>query len=361
MRLLLALVVCLALLAATFASARGDEAGGIEYDEISRSILPGASPPPPGAFQSDLALVRDGKIITENPMMAQMPAAPAMPKLSPWSFLGAILNPAAALLGAVSQLLMGGMEKGITSKYRNYESGQLQRVAYYGTMGRAENRATGHVLITDTVKLRQYDLDPASQSYRVVDLASAQAAAMPDSNSSGGSATVTVDVRTVKSDGQSIEGAGTDLYEIVEDVTVSNASGQCRAMHVRFDTLQYVAKNLAAPAGTSATFDAMIRAHPEFAAGPKCSATATVHTDGVRVPADRLILYSRMTMSMPEQQAQLKAEAAKAQAQGQALPDWVKNGSMEFSMVTERGNVRTIGAEQAASLFSVPPSFTLAH
>lgn len=363
MRLFVAIVVCLALLAAMFAVARGDAAAGIQYDEISRFIMPGATPPPPGAFATDLALVHDGKIVSENPMISQMPVMPAMPKLTPFSFLGAIFNPLGTLLGMGTQALMGGimggMEKGMLSKYRHYESGQLQHVAYDGTMGRAENRATGHVLITDTVKLRQYDLDPTTQSYRVENFSGAQNPPVPQTTSGGGTASVTVDIRTTKSAGMAFEGVDTDLYEIVEDVTVSKPTGTCKPMHMRFDTLQYVAENLAAPAGTSATLDQVMRAHPELAAGPNCTATTAVHTDNVAVPADRLILYSRMTMSMPDVQAQLKAESAKAQTQGQKLPSWMTSGSVNFTTVTERGNVRPLTQADSGALFSVPPGFTL--
>ena len=365
MRLFLALIACLALVAAAFATARGDSSAGIQYDEISRSILPGATPPPPGAFAADLALVHDGKIVSENPMMAQMPSAPAMPKLSPLSFLGAIFNPAAALLSLGTQALMGGIMGGMTggmmSKYRNYESGQLEHVTYYGTMARAENRATGHILITDIGKQRQFDIDPAARSYRAMNFSDMAVAPVPQTGKSGGTATVTVDAHSIKSAGQPIEGVATDMYETVEDVVVSNASGTCRNMHMRFDTVQFVATTLAAPSGSSSTFDQLMRSRPEMAAGPNCAAQVAVHTDGVAPPADRLIIYSRMTMSMPEMQAQLKEEAAKAQPQGQKLPDWMSSGAMSFSMVTERGNVRPVAPADASALFVVPAGFTLTH
>jgi hypothetical protein len=267
------------------------------------------------------------------------------------------MNPMGALLGMGLSAIMGGVTSGMMNKYRNYESGQLQHVAYYGAMGRAENLATKHVLITDLTKQRQYDLDLATKSYRVV--GTPQNFAPGQSDKSGGAASVTLDVHTTKSAGQPIEGADTDLYETIEDVNVTNASGGCRNLHLRLDTVRYVAKTLAAPRGSSTTIDQLFLTHPEFAAGPNCTAQVTTHTDAVAIPGDRLILYSRMTMSMPEMQEQMKAEAAKAQAEGGQLPPWMKNGSMDVSMVTERGNVRRLTRGDTASLFSVPEGFAL--
>lgn len=347
MKRIFALVACVALVAPNA------PAYGVQYDEISRSIMPGATAPPPGAFHSDYAQLRDGKLIAENPMMAQMPQQPAMPKLSGFSLLGIALNPIAGLASLAMQAAMGSITSGMMSKYRNYESGQLQRVAYYGGFGRSENVATKHVVITDVRLGKQYDVDLSAHSYKV-NAFSAFVPAAPPSSGGSGTAQVHVLAQTTLSEGQEIEGAATDLYTTVQDVTIANASGKCRNMHMRMETVQYVAKNVAAPSGNTATFDRIYRDHPELAAGPDCAASVTASSTGPAVPSNRLVLYSRTTLSFPDMDAKMQAEV---QAHPDALPAFAR-GPMHVVAVTERGNVRQMANADVTALFAVPAGFT---
>jgi hypothetical protein len=357
-------LLCLALIAATGTSMQTSAGAGIQYDEISRTIMMGATPPPPGAFETDLAQVHDGKIVSANPMMANMPSVSSMmmPKFGLGSIFGAIMNPMGALMGMATQALMGGIMGGVMNgmmnKYRNYESGQLQHFAYYGNFTSFENMATKKLTIMDLAKREQYELDLAAQSYKVAPFGDWRSQ-IPQPSGGEGSASIDVNVNTTQKAGANVEGYDTDVYETIEDVTVTNAAGGCRNGHIRFETVQYVAKGLFVPSGSSMTLDQVMAQYPQFAAGGNCAATVSAHRNGSSVPPDRLVLYSRLTMTMPEMQAQMQQEAAQAGAAGQQLPSWMKSGTMAFSMVTERGNVKPVTAVDTASLFTVPSSFKL--
>lgn len=327
-------------------------ATGIQYEEISRSIMAGATAPPPGSFQSDLAQVHDGKLVSANPMMAQQPA---MPTFNAMSIFSLALNPLGGLMGLAESAMMGSVMSGMMSKYKNYESGQLQRVAYYGQFGRVENLATKHVLITDMQKQVAYDVDESTQSYRLTPFNPERAsAAMPSTQQSGaGSADVAVNTLTTKSAGQRIEGIDTDLYDTVTDVTVSNATGKCRNMQMRLETVQFVATSVSTPGESSATMDQILRSHPEMMAGQACVAQVHASGSGPTLPTDRLIVYSRTSISAPEMEAQAK----KAQAQGGQVPSWMTSGGPMVTMVTERGNIRPLAEGDVAALFAVPAGF----
>ena len=55
----------LSLAAALSVPIAGAQTAGIQYDEISRVIMPGATPPPPGAFATDVAAMQNG-VLTRN-------------------------------------------------------------------------------------------------------------------------------------------------------------------------------------------------------------------------------------------------------------------------------------------------------
>lgn len=361
MKTFLAFAALAALFAVTTASAQTPADAGIQYEEISRTIMMGATPPPPGGFEADFAQVHDGKIVSVNPLVAAIPKMPAMPKMGFSSFLGMIFNPAAALMNIAMQAALGSITSnamnGMVSKYRNYESGQLQRFAYYGGFSRFENVATKHLTIADPTKQQQYEMDLESQSYKITPITADWRSQLPKPAGTQGTASIDLAIQTTQQPGLTIEGYDTDLYSTVEDVTVTNATGSCHNMRMRLEIAQYLSKTVSMTTGTSMTLDQMLGDNPQFAAGSNCVANVTSHKSGVDVPGNRLVLYSRMAMEMPDQEAQMRQAAQKMAAEGQTVPDFMKIGGPVMVMVTERGNIKSVAASDVSTLFAVPSGF----
>lgn len=359
MRLFFVVVACAALLVTTLAATSSGTESGLQYDEISRVLAPGSTPPPPGAFQTDYAQLRDGKLMAENQMMPsaqqmqQMQSA-MMPQMGLSTILVGLLNPGMALLqlvqGAAMGGIMGGMASGMMNKYRRYQSGQLQRFAFYGTLAREENVATKKVYITDAQKDREIQLDLNAQTYKVGNVTNPMDQKVP-APSGGGSAQIDVSAQTTQGQHQTIEGIDAVLYDTVENVAITNATGGCLKSNMRVETVQYVAPGISVPPAMAMTFDRILRDHPEFAAGPHCTPSINRRAGGVQVPQDRLIVYSRTTIDMPEEQAKLN------QMQG-SLPPYMRGKSMGIAIVTERGNVKPVAQTDVQTLFSVPSGYT---
>jgi len=236
------------------------------------------------------------------------------------------------------------------NKYRHYESGQLQRFAFYGTLAREENVATKKAFISDAQKSKEIQLDLNAQTYKVGDISNPMNQQLP-APSGGGSAQIDVHAQTTKGDRQTFEGIDAVSYDTLESVAVTNATGSCQKINMRVETVQYVATGISVPPAVAMTFDRIFRDHPEFAAGPHCTASVTRRTSGVQVPQDRLIVYSRTTISMPEEEVKI------GQMQG-SLPPYMRGKSMDMSIVTERGNVKSVAQGDVPALFGVPPGFT---
>jgi hypothetical protein len=341
----LLLTACFAALA--FAIAR-PATPAIQYDEISRAILPGSTPAPPNiAFATDSAQLKDGKIYQTMKPQGPPPSMMA-PQMGLGSIFGAIFNPMGALMGMGEQMLMGaimgGMMGGATHA-QTVESGRATRIAYYGEMMRYDNLAENTVTLYDAKNRTRTQIDLTKRQYKTVAADSAMPA-MPSPPPSGsrdaGSANVRIDVQRTQGGDATIADLPATEYDTVTNVMISGATGSCHDMTLSIHTVEYAAKTVAPPGVSAPTFSSVLLSRPEVLAGEGCTAKVQTTANGPAAPANSLVLYSRTSLEIPEM-------AAMAAQMGQK--------PQQFWMVTERGNVRPVTASEAATLFSVPAGF----
>lgn len=322
-------------------------APAIQYDEISRTVMLGATPAPAAdAFTADASQVKDGKITSK------MPQAPSMPQMGGGlgsSLLGSIFNPMGALMNIGMQMVMGSIMSSVMSGAMhggNIESGRETHVAFYGTMARFENYAEKTVTIVDMKTSKRTELDLAKRQYRVSAVDS-QMQAMPQMGSAGGaegSGTANVTLTVVRTQGGTATIAGVEAaeYDTTATIAIANATGSCHDMTMQFQTVEYYANATPAPGGSRPTLTKALIDHPEMLAGQGCTAKAQVSQSGPALPENRLMLYSRTQISSPEMEAAAKQSG---------------HAPQQMWMVMERGNIRPVTAAEAAGLFTVPEGF----
>jgi hypothetical protein len=343
----LLLAVCFAVASSAISSAEETAAPFplLQYDEISRAVLPGETlPAPSDAFTTDYAHAHDGKI-TSKIAQSAMPQIPK-PHFGFGDILSAAFNPMAALMnvglqmamGGIMGAMMGGMMRG------EMESGRLYHFAYFEGSMRSESLADKTAMIFDAKTRTGTQLDLAKQQYKLVPQQTAGEAIPPagEPATRGDGDSATIDLNTQRTQGVDavIAGVETTEYDVVTTVTIPNGSGSCNNMKMRMETTEYVADTVLGPSGSTGMFATLLAQHPEYFAGSACSGKVTSSDSGPQIPENHFVIYSR-TVIVPDMPGADKAAAHAPQ----------------IAMVVERGNIKPVSAEEARTLFSVPAGF----
>lgn len=289
----------------------------LQYDEITRSVLPPTTPPPPGSFSADYAVA-----------VAATP--PSMPKMN----VGMIFNQAAAKAYAEQMQQMANAL-------------HLTRYTYYRGWIRRDDPVAQTATIEKCDKRQYVKLDLAKRTYTTIDESAACAtpstlpAAPPAAPSQAEPGTV--DVSATASNTSvgplTIDGIATTGWNRDVEVKLANATGSCRNADLKMSMIQYVStikmprRFCPLPRGMS----------PLAAAGaaqggctPKidtANGNFDIESAGLGVgSSDNLVMFSTMSVGGG------------------------KSAAMGFFV--ERGNVRWIGAHDAAALFEIPAGFT---
>jgi len=316
----------------------------LQYDEISRAILPGETAAAPAdAFATDFAQAHDGKITSKiaHSGMPQMPK----PHFGFGGILSAALNPMGALMNIGLQMVMGGIMGAMMggAMRGEMESGRVYHYAYYEGSMRSESIADKTAMIFDGKTRTGTQLDLAKQQYKIMSQQNAPAAMPPagesGSGNDGGNVDIGLNTERTKGADAVIGGVETTEYDVVTTVTISNGSGSCNNMKMRMETTEYVANTLLGPSGSTAMFAQVLTQHPEYLAGTGCAGKVTSSDTGPPIPENHFIVYSRTVMvpEMPGMDAAAKAP--------------------QFAMVVERGNIKPVSAAEATALFTVPAGF----
>jgi hypothetical protein len=337
-------------LAAAVTAGNAAVPAGLQYDEIVRVVIGPATPPPPGAFQSDLAEIA-------NPAPATAQAAPKHRGFSLANVVGSVLsggNPVEAAAEtaaevATSSMLektMGGMLGPLNAFNDFMQKGKAQRYTYYRGWERVDDTSAQTATITKYDRHQIITLDLAKKTYTIVDPDAmpaqspehadrpAQAAPAPQPGTAAIVLTRTGDALGARA----IDGIATHGYNETVGMNISHATGSCRNGSFSMSTTEYVSA-LSEPKLTSsrAVLPRVPMSSRALVTRGGCTPTFSAHDSGPVAPSGRLVMYSLVSM----------------------LPQNASNADHpSFSFVTERGNVKTPSASALAALFAIPPGFT---
>ncbi|GAC1535566.1 MAG: hypothetical protein NVS2B17_05990 [Candidatus Velthaea sp.] len=338
---------------------------GLQYDELVRVVI-GATPPPPGNFQADVAAIN-------SPVpVAATTAAPRKRGLSGLgSLAGAVLsgqNVGEAAAGmAVSNVIDAQMDRVLSAAagsyaaaFRGLVNGKVERHAFYNGWERVDDLAAQTATIRKCNLNQVVKLDLAKKTYSIYDPTSepvdSPAPASPPSKRGRNAETPQPEApgtavadfsQTVRPLGpQRIEGLDTAGYDDQTTFAVTQASGSCRNGNFGFASRAYYSK-LAQPVSVCPITPAR-RRYPEtpvnMVASGGCRPTFTAHKSGPVPPVGKLALYQAIGFS----------------GGSGATPAPAASGSPAgFTFLTERGNVESLVAGDAAA-FEIPKDFTKA-
>jgi hypothetical protein len=343
-------------------------APGLAYDEIVHIVI-GATPPPPGNFQADVAAL--------NAPIASATPTPAARKrgIGFGALAGAVLGGggagsiAGSLAGdAVSISMDNAMQQSLGTQFaalgssiRSFLQPHLIRYAYYNGWERVDDVADQTATIRKCDMGQVYKLDLAKKTYSIYDPNSEPApSTAPPAPQRGarpqpagasapappGTAIADISATTKALGPMRIENQSTAGYDSTASFATTQATGSCRNASASITTEEYLSA-LNRPLVTSCP----IRRAPvpesadEVLTPPQptggCRPTLTFHHSGPPVPVGKLSLYTLVTMN----------------AAASATPAPTASGASNIGFLTERGNIKTLGATDV-SLFSVPPDFT---
>jgi len=322
---------------------------GLQYDEIVRVAAGTTTPPPPGAFETDLSAIMNG---SQTTAAAPKPAK----KRGLGNMISAVLtgNAADVVVDAATQKIVdnavGGMMGSLNALRDFMQAGKLERHAFYKGWERVDDIAAK----TATIKkcdLRQYiELNLEKKSYRVTDPTAAQAStASHASNASSqtpapeqpGTGVVDFTRKGTALGSQTLSGIETSGYSGRNSLTVSQATGSCRNGSFTVVTAEYVSAMKQPRAICPLPASPRVPMEPKYVvARGGCKPTFTLHSSGPVAPSGRLTLYTRLAF-LPQNSNDESAS--------------------QFSFVTERGNVKQLNKSDIASLFQIPAGFTKEH
>jgi hypothetical protein len=336
---------------------------GLAYDEIVRIVV-GATPPPPGSFQADVAAVNSP---------APAASAPARKRGigSLVNIAGAVLNGggAGAVAGSVASDVVGGaMENAIEQSMgaqfgalgaaaRSFLQPHLLRYAYWNGWERVDDVGA------QTATIRKCDigqvvrLDLARQTYSVyapdAEPTAAPAAPPPARRGRGpaadpsqpGTMVAELTEATTPLGPLRIENQATTGYNATTTFSTSQSTGSCRDASASIRSVEYFS-NLNQPTVTSCPLrrPALPRNAGEVVTTPTggCRPTFTFHRSGPTPPTTKLALYALVSFS----------GGASAAPQPAGSP-----AAGGFAFLTERGNLKTLGPGDAGR-FDVPANFS---
>jgi len=336
----------------------------IAYDEILKFAI-ASTPPPVGSFESDYAAI----VAPPSPVAAEPKKRGLFGGINVGSLAHAVANggdPGAAVGNAAASQIAGSAIdnaiaksldnalKPVAAQLSRFANGTLERHAFYNGWERVDDVTGNTATILKCAEHRRIVLDLARKTYRIDDPAAPEPASTSTSTSKSGG-------HTCRDTGDAKPSApGTGVLSISSD---TKALGSTRVGRV--DARGYTSTNtIAIQKSTGSCKDGSFgvsqtayysayeipRAycplpktlrHPQTPADMVtaskpggCHLTPSLRVTGPAQPSDRLALYELLTMGASNSQG---------------------NGSMSF--LVERGNVRTLGASDAAA-FDVPAGFT---
>lgn len=338
---------------------------GLAYDEIVRVVV-SATPPPPGNFSADLAAVN------APPALASPTAAPRKRGLGGLANIaGAVLSGggANAVAGAVAgealgnaidnavQQSLGAQFAGLAGAMQSFLQPHLLRYAYWNGWERIDDVTLQTATIRKCDMGQVVELDLAHKTYTVATPGNEPTSApvaqpqhrgrpAPAAPAQPGTTVATLSETTKVLGPMRIENQPTTGYDATTTFATTQSTGSCRDGSASIRTVQYISP-LVRPAVNSCP----IRRAPVPQTGTEvvtlptggCKPTLNVQRSGP-TPPNRLALYSLVTIT----------GSAGSAPQPSASP-----GIGGFGFLTERGNLKTLGAADAA-LFSVPADYTKA-
>jgi hypothetical protein len=268
----------------------------LQYDEISRMIVPPATPPAPGTFQTDYQTIVSAG--------------------SPEDLMKSAGNP---------EELMARMSLGHVTRY-----------AYYNGWIRTDDLVAQKATIEKCQQHQYIALDLAKKTYTIQNTQPAcPTPQMPTYGHASsyqpqpGSADMTVSGTLRDLGPLTIDEIGTTGAEYGMQMQTTNATGSCRNGDFKMDQTRYVSQirvpRAFCPLPRTMTSGGMI------SRGTGCD--PRMHVSGTLSglnDADRLVMYSRIGIGQ---------------------------GGVG-AMVIERGNIKWLGGAAAESLFAIPPGFT---
>ncbi len=361
----LTLSICVAVTAAYGTASSAPTSSSLQYDEIVRVVVGQATPPPPGAFQADLAAI-------QNPPADQ--AATAPPKKHGFgNILGAVLTGQSPIdaagddltQNAMSHMMdhaMEGMLGSLNAFTAFMKQGKVARYAFFNGWERVDDTAAQTATISKFDRHQIIELDLKKKTYRTIDTSEkpetaeteapvkhpSRSRSAPEQREQPGTAVVDLSLQGRSLGPQVLDGIPTSGFVNKMTLAMTQATGSCRNGSFSMKSSQYFsrfAEPQVAYASAAARPAARVPTDPRsMVTRGGCMPTFTMHNSGPTPPTGRFMMYSNIAMQ-PQQEAASGASASPA-------------GSSSFAFVTERGNVHTLSPSTAAGLFEFPPDFT---
>jgi len=339
---------------------------GLQYDEIVRMVV-GATPPPPGNFQADLAALASP---------AAVAATQAPKRRHGFGNLGALAggllsgNVGGAVTGAATDAVVGNamdaqmdrMLAATTGAFagalRGLTQGRVERHSFYSGWERVDDVAAQTATIRKCDLHQVINLDLAKKTYSIVDptARSSDAGPAPAPRSHErregtpaperpGTAVAQFSNVVTETGPRKLDGIDTTGYDDTTKFAVTQATGSCRNGSFSFHSKTYYS-GLATPRLVCPLAAMPPQRYPQrpenFVASGGCRPTFTAHKSGPVPPAQNLAMYSTIAMNG---------------SSGEAAPAPSGSPAPGFVFLTERGNVHTLSAANA-SLFEIPSDFT---
>jgi hypothetical protein len=341
-------------------------APGVAYDEIVR-VMVGATPPPPGNFQADVAALN-------SPQVAATPTPAPRRGIGFGAIAGAVLGGGgvggvggAIASDAASNAMSNALQQSLGTQFaalgasiRSFLQPHLMRYAYYNGWERVDDVSEQTATIRKCDIGQVYQLNIAKKTYSIYDPNSepTPAAAPPPPPPRGarpvaagapeppGTAVADISATVTPLGPLRIENQPTNGYASTVAFATTQSTGSCKNASASITTQDYFS-----PINRPSVTSCPIRRAPvpesanEAVTPPQttggCRPTMTFHNSGPTVPAGKLSLYTLVSMS----------------ASAGATPAPSASGNPGIGFLTERGNIKALGAPDTA-LFSVPSDFT---
>ncbi len=312
----------------------------LQYDQIVRMVIPPATPPAPGSFQADYA------VITGGPAGASADASAATPTPAPkhggiGSLLSTVMGGQPPNGGSPDE--SGGNFGGAMDAMRK---GTLTRYTYYKGWLRTDDVVHQTAVISKCQEHEYITLDLAKKTYTMTNTKPAcdttpQMPMGPRSPQVENEASGTVDM-TITNTAQNlgpltIEAIATTGFDHALQMSMTNATGSCANNSMGMNLEQYVSKiplphqYCPLPRGAGSYDPSSVVVH----GGCKPTVHASGNASGM-FDMDKLVMFSKMTLNAAGLQSHMGG----------------------FAQVTERGNVKWYSGATADALFTVPPGFT---
>ncbi|HZV79306.1 MAG TPA: hypothetical protein VFF60_06765, partial [Candidatus Binatus sp.] len=295
---------------ATIAPAPSSSPSGVMFDQIDRKLVGNATPPPPGTFAADLALIQQRDALASHPN-------PSKPGLSLGNELATIALSYIPFVGNMiaHKLFAHNQQSSQTQALMN--AGTLTRYAFLNDWSRVE--LPGQYAVIKRPDLgKTFVLDLKNKTYSTETTPAASGSQQPYAS---GSATLDSTVTWSSNQTLDIEGITTTRYDADGALKLSDAAGSCANGTLQAMLTEYVTD------GTEPATLSQIAIEP-LVLPQGCDPAIVRHVAGDD-PHGRFYLY-RVVRTQ---------------------------GKNAHGVVSQRANVKGLGPADAA-LFAPPPDFT---